>query len=340
MDVTAQTAITHAPDDPSKFNVEVPAIEPVGVQRASGVWAIEANTETEIQITSKGMNELDALAAPTLPGYQPKHRVIGVFGWIGGTYTLSLSGVRHAPAQVLTTIVDEMAVESVLSTSGAARTQATLKLRTAGAQFLDLALPKDARLLSLAVDNDPRKPVEGGPNQVRVQLPAKGDSAASTTVVILFETKAAEWGGRGELEVLSPRLPHDIPVLRSAWHVYLPDGFRYSDFASNLRTPAQLPDRLLILQPLGWCSQLRCIFAPRPTPPPPLRNAPLRIIDAAISANAMEAPPPAACRAVMATTAGHHRSLWRGFARRTHQNRGEASANHFAEIRMPGKAAA
>ena len=288
MDVTAQTTITHPADDPSKFNVEVPAIEPVGVQRASGVWAIEANTETEIQIISKGMNELDALAAPALPGYQPKHRVIGVFGWIGGTYALSLSGVRHAPAQALTTIVDEMAVETVLSTSGAARTQATLKLRTAGAQFLDLGLPKDARLLSLAVDNDPRKPVEGGPNQVRVQLPAKGDSAASTTVVILFETKAAEWSGCGELEVLSPRLPHDIPVLRSAWHVYLPDGFRYSDFASNLPTPAQLPDRLLILQPLGWCSQLRCIFAPAR-----LGFAPLRIIDAAVPQSAMEAPPPA-----------------------------------------------
>ena len=75
---------------------------------ASGVWAVEANTETEISFDAKGMNELDSLLAPRLPDYQPRHRVIGVFAWLGKDYALSLSGVRHAPAAVLTSVVDPL----------------------------------------------------------------------------------------------------------------------------------------------------------------------------------------------------------------------------------------
>ncbi len=246
LDVTAQTAITRAADDPSKFSVEVPNIEPLDVQRLDGVWAVEANTETEIQVTSKGMNELDALTLPVLPGYQPKHRVIGVYGSIGANYALSLSGVRHAPAQILSTVVDGMQLKSVLGTSGTIRTLATLFVRAAGAQFLDLTLPPKAHLLSLVTKGMPMKPVMGAAGQVRVQLPPEDTSGNDTEVKVLYETEGAEWKAGDKMDMLALRVPKDVPVLNSAWEVYLPDGYRYTDFQSNLRAPAPSHDRLLV----------------------------------------------------------------------------------------------
>ena len=166
----------------SRFEVSVPVITPLDVVRTSGAWAIEANTETEITFSSHGMNEVDSLLAPKLADYTPRHRVIGVFTWLGPDYSLTLSGVRHAAASVLTSVVDRMNLDTVVSSSGTERNQATFDLRTAGAQYLDVELPEKSRLLSLSVNDELIKPVGDRPDQVRVELP--GTSVSSGTLKV------------------------------------------------------------------------------------------------------------------------------------------------------------
>jgi len=234
----------------SQFQAAVPLIVPLDVARTSGVWAVEANTETEIQFEAKGMNELDSLLAPRLPDYQPRHRVIGVFAWLGQDYTLKLSGVRHTPAAVLTSVVDSLELDTVVSTSGVERNQATFQLRTAGAQYLDVQLPEKSRLLSVTVDGNVVKPVGDRAGQVRVQLAAKRDASATSTVSVLYEIPKGEWSGAGQYAVRGPKLAKEIPILRSTWRLYLPDGFEYTGFDSNLRAPALEPERPLVLSPL------------------------------------------------------------------------------------------
>jgi len=151
----------------------------------------------------------------------------------------------------------------VLSESGSARTQAVILLRTAGAQFLELGLPEGSRLLSLAVDGSAVKPVEGGTGQVRVQLAAKADPTTNTAITLIYENRIAEWNGAGTSALLAPRLPREVPVLQSAWHLYLPDGFRYSGFDSNLSTPKETPERLLLCEPLHWFSAMGSVVGHR-----------------------------------------------------------------------------
>ena len=246
--LTAQVPITKQAGDTARFEIAVPVITPLDVQRSSGVWAVEANTETEITFTAKGMNELDSLLAPPLPGYQPRHRVIGVFGWLGQGYALSLSGVRHEAAGVIASVVDRLDIITVVSTSGAERNQATFHLRTAGAQYLDIALPVGSRLLSLSVDDALVKPVGDRPEHLRVQLPAKRDASASIAVAVLYETPKGEWSRGGKYAVQAPRLAKEIPILRSQWRLYLPDGYEYRALDSNLPTPPAERAPLLIEQ--------------------------------------------------------------------------------------------
>jgi hypothetical protein len=249
--VTAKIPVTRAADDASRFSTTVPVIEPLNTQRGSGTWVVEANTDTEIQLTAKGMNELDALLAPPLEGYQPRHRVIGVFTWLGPKYELSLSGVRHAGAGVLTTVVDSMDLTSVLATTGIVRSEAVLRLRTAGAQFFDVTLPAGARLLSLLVDGEPSKPVEGLPGHVRVQLAAKQDNAATTVLGVLFEQNATpEWKARGQSKLAPLRLPPDVPVLKTTWRTYLPEGYYYEGATNNLSKAPKPWERPLLLTPI------------------------------------------------------------------------------------------
>ena len=240
----------HRRDADATFTVAVPVIAPLDVVRASGVWAVEANTETEITFEARGMNELDSLLAPRLPDYQPRHRVIGVFAWLGADYALALSGVRHAPAAVLTSVVDALTLDTVVSTSGTERSQAVFQVRTAGAQYLDVRLPEKSRLLSLSVDGELVKPVGERADQVRVQLPAKRDATSAVAVSILYETPKGEWRGSGGYAAHAPQLAKDIPILRSEWRLYLPDGFEYTGVESNLRLPKHVGEPPLILAPI------------------------------------------------------------------------------------------
>jgi hypothetical protein len=51
-------------------NFEFPA-----TRRFTGVWIVEANTDTELGFETKGLQPLDALHAPPVEGYTPRHRV-------------------------------------------------------------------------------------------------------------------------------------------------------------------------------------------------------------------------------------------------------------------------
>lgn len=260
LSVEGQFPITHEEKEGETrhFTAQVPVIKPLHAQRVSGSWAVEANTDTEVEVAAPGMNSLDALLAPAVGGYQPRHRVIGVYAWLGADYKLSLTGTRHAGAAVLSEVVDSLELQSVAALTGAVRTQATLHLRTTGQQFLDVTLPAQSGLLSLLVEGSPVKPVEGKPGDVRVSLPEKSDSTEAITIVLLFETAAgAEWkkDGRGLLPV--PTLPADVPVLRTEWQAWFPEGFDLSHWSSNLQSITTPQPRPLVLAPLSIAALFR-----------------------------------------------------------------------------------
>ncbi len=245
LSVTAQIPIERNADDASRFAVEVPVITPLGVSRVNGSWVVEANTDTEITFKTTGMNALDSLLAPALAGYKPRHRVIGVFDYLGSAYSLTLEGVRHEVATIPTTIVDRLELASVVSTSGAGRHHAMYLLRTSGEQFLDVGLPPGSKLWSLSVDDQLVKPVSHRKDTVRVELPAKLESGSSVSVLLLYETGKHEWGGSGSQELIAPKLATRIPVLESRWRVFLPEEVSYRNFSSNLPMKTKVHEPVL-----------------------------------------------------------------------------------------------
>ncbi|MCX6979267.1 MAG: hypothetical protein NTV08_00720 [Verrucomicrobia bacterium] len=229
------------------FAATVPVIAPLDVVRSSGLWAVEANTETEIRFDARGMNELDSLLAPQLADYTPRHRVIGVFGWLGADYALKLNGVRHAPAGMLTAVVDTLELNTVISTGGTHRHEAAYRLRSTGVEYLDVTLPPGAKLLSVAIDGTAVKPVADHPGNVRLPLPARRDADAPVLASLVYETPGGVWKNRGQLALVAPSIAAEIPVLKSSWRVWVPDGFSFSEIESNLPVPEAPVEKLLVL---------------------------------------------------------------------------------------------
>ncbi len=241
--VNAMLPFTRGAD--AKFEIAAPTLVPLDVQRERGTWVVEANTDTEIAFQTSGMNEIDSLRAPALSDYQPQHRIIGVFEYLGGAaHNLKLLGERHATATLLTTVVDSLELNSVIAPSGVDRHEAIFSLRTAGDQFLDIALPGGASLLSLAVDGAVVKPVGETANVVRVQLAAQRECAAR--IQLIYETPKRTWSSTGTDTLPAPRLDARIPVLRTNWHLFLPDGFSFTGFETNLHEREKNAERVLM----------------------------------------------------------------------------------------------
>ena len=257
-DITGYYALKfHAviPFDESKsnFHVDIPNVEPLDVKQQAGTWAVEANTSTEISFESSGMNELDPLHAPVLADYQPRHHVIGVYGYLGAQHSLKLEGVKHEAAPILTAVADRLDLDTIVSTSGAERHQAVFNIRTVGDQFLDVTLPEGSSVWSLTVGGQPLKPVSEKPDVVRVQLPATLDRTQATPVQLVYETRRHEWSASGGYDLVAPRLDARIPVLQSHWRVWLPDGFTYTAFDSNLQKGGTRGEATpLLFAPFEW----------------------------------------------------------------------------------------
>ncbi len=217
------------PADPARFHFRLPAIVPLDTARWSGEWAVEANVDTEIRFTASGANEVDALNAPALPGYQPKRRVIGVFEFLGGAsgVAVDLDGVRHPAAGGAPAAVDRLEIEAFASTSGVVRHRATLLARTAADGFFNIHLPPGAALWSLTRDGLAIKPVGDSAGELRVELPGGRAPGNASRIVIVYETPGPAWGNGGSRAIAAPQFDPGVPVLQSQWKLHVPDGFDY-----------------------------------------------------------------------------------------------------------------
>ena len=228
------------------FQVPLPVISLVGTRRQTGHWILEANTDTELTFQPKGLDPVDSLQVPPVEGYQPRHRVIAAYLSRGDAWSLGISGTRHPSASLVSTVIEDLLLDSVASTDGPLRHQLLLQVRSAGDQFLDFGLPAGARLWALTLDGSTSKPVASSAGSLRIQLPARDGNAAPYRIKLIYETSGAAWRGSGTARVEPPRFSEAIPVLRTRWRLHLPEGYDFQRFESNLRAEFRLEDRTLL----------------------------------------------------------------------------------------------
>lgn len=235
-------------DGEKRFEIGVPAIALPGAGRLTGHWMLEANTDTELSFEAEGLDPVDSLRIPSISGYSPRHRVIAAYGYRGSDYSLTIDGVRHSSEDLVTTIIDDLAIDSVVSTDGVDRHQVQIVVRTAGDQFLEVGLPEGARLWSLLVDHEPVKPVRNltDPGSLRIHLPAHVDAKKPAHIRLIFESDAADWGSSGRRGLATVRIAETIPILRSNWRLHLPEGYSYRDFESNLTASFEEQPKVLL----------------------------------------------------------------------------------------------
>jgi hypothetical protein len=212
-----------------RFSTQVPFPAPDAARRTDGSLVIEANSDTELAFTAQALDDLDTRRAPALDGYAPRHRLVAGYAWRGKAATLAIEGVRHKASDLATTVVDSLALDSVVSADGPQRHQALLAIRTAGAQFLDVTLPAEAKVLSVVINGLAAKPIRGPGGALRLPLPDR-----TVRLQLIYQLPEATMGDLARTTLPPLTLDPRIPILDTTWRIHLPEGFTYSKFDTNL----------------------------------------------------------------------------------------------------------
>ena len=233
--------------DQKRFEIALPVVKVPAAKRLRGDWVLEANTDTELTFEANGLDAVDSLRVPAVSGYQPRHRVIAAYRYRGDSWSLKLAGTRHAHEDLVSTVIDDLRIDTVVSTDGDERHQAMMSLRTTGEQFLEIGLPKDSVLWMLKVDAETVKPIRAAPGTIRVQLPAhENANARAISVKLIYQTPGRKWRGSGKEKLQPIRMADRIPIMRTKWFLHLPEGYDYQKFESNLSEEFEVVDRTLL----------------------------------------------------------------------------------------------
>src|SRR5207248_211063 len=152
-------------------------------------------------------------------------RPLVAFTYAGLEWQLGLEIERHAPASVLSAIIERLSIETSIGRDGIARHTARFVCKNLMNQFFYLKVPEGAQIWSVLVDREGVKPAEDKGAKI-VPLTKAGSPDKPVEVAVTYEVRGGGMGrfGRGALAspvLLATREGEPIPVLKTSWSLAL-----------------------------------------------------------------------------------------------------------------------
>ena len=125
---------------------------------------------------------------------------------------------------------------TVVTPTGEAIHRVRLTLRVGSRRHLQTILPENGRIWSLSVDGEAAQPSirsnAEGQEVLLVPLPQYTNDDAIVELVYVGPVPSAQGGWTGVHRLTGPRF--DLPLKQITWHVYVPEGYSYGNFAGTL----------------------------------------------------------------------------------------------------------
>ncbi|MFZ1933466.1 MAG: DUF1559 domain-containing protein [Thermoguttaceae bacterium] len=215
----------------SRTRVSVPVLALQQVSRQSGIVAMEAASDQQIDCTPENLRVVDPAEVPKSHAYTPHHRIVAAYRYSGLPFGLTISAAHHASASVVTAICESAEILSIVEREGRMRHQARFSLRSLNLPHVTVTLPKNADLWSAMIDGMPVE-VRRKQGEYIVPLPASPADCESTVreLTLVYDTENPRVGERGilgriwpqEVRQSSPKI--GVPTLGATWRVCPPDG--------------------------------------------------------------------------------------------------------------------
>ncbi|MSR65231.1 MAG: hypothetical protein EXS18_05555 [Verrucomicrobiae bacterium] len=208
-------------------------VEALGVERETGALAIEARPPLQVvaENASADLIRTDARELPEWAG-RASDATVFAYRYLRPGYKLAVAPKRFEEAEVLQALVDNVHLTTVVAEDGQMMTQMSLAIRNNARQYLEVTLPKDAKVWSAFVAGRAVKPsMRGG--KVLLPLERSGADDKPVSVELTYvERKGSFQRGTDNVGLESPAL--DVPLKNARWELYLPVDYRYGRFGGTM----------------------------------------------------------------------------------------------------------
>lgn len=214
----------------------VPLVRPICKGQLNELLAVQASEELELTIQQTQAKKIDAIDLPPLP--VPASRILAAYRLeaattaTGPAAAVTLGTTVHDNYEIPTALVVSAELRTYLDVRGGQRTEAMFRLANAGRQFLTIALPKDAQLWSLRVDNKQAKPQRNARGDYQVALGRTGKPVA-VRIVYACEPNQANLE---QLSLGGVELPQ-VEMNQMQWDVIPPPGYKITAQQTKMQTP-------------------------------------------------------------------------------------------------------
>ncbi|NUQ63300.1 MAG: DUF1559 domain-containing protein [Pirellulales bacterium] len=212
-------------------HITIPVLVLENVSRQSGIIALEAAGDQQIDCVPESLRDLDPADVPKPKVYVPSQRIVAAYHYPRLPYRLAISATHHPSEPVLTAVCESAEITSVAGREGRMRHQARFRLRSLNLQHVPVTLPETADLWTVLVDGEPVE-VRRKQDACIVPLPAgQADSAGGAReLTLLYETDSPRLANNGFWGRLRPPTVRqtaptiDVTTLGATWSVHPPDG--------------------------------------------------------------------------------------------------------------------
>ena len=210
--------------------VEIPVLVLQNASRQSGILALEAAGDQQIDCRPQNLRNLDPADVAAPRAYTARERIVAAYQYQRLPYRLAISATRHASEPVLSAICESAEIVSVAGREGRIRHQARFWLRSLNLQHVPVTLPEDADLWTVVLDGQPVE-VRREQRAYIIPLPAGAAGASDARdLTLLYETDsplpaAGDFWGRLRPRTIRQNAPQvALTTLSTTWNVHPPGG--------------------------------------------------------------------------------------------------------------------
>jgi hypothetical protein len=206
------------------------------VQRERGEIAVEGVGTIELAATEReGMHRIDVRELNRSLQSLSRQPILSAFRYQRSATAppaLTLETTRFADAGVLAAVADSAAATTLVTAEGRALTELRLTLQNRAQPFLKVAFPAGASIVSVEVEGQTAKPVQGT-DGTRIPLLRPGfRPKGAYTVSFVYLHEGTPFLRKGDMQMMLPRM--DIPVGLVTWEVFVPERYAVKRTGGNV----------------------------------------------------------------------------------------------------------
>ena len=224
-----------------KLAAEQPLIPYTGVtamnvQRETGYLTVTSRPDVEITVADEDIENLTPIDGREVPKQYMQGvtlPVLQAYRYVSHPYMLRIGAAPHAAADVTVAVIEGARLSTTITEEGNMITDLVAMLRNSRQQYLDLALPENARIWHAFVGGEAVTPVEDG-QITKIYVARSSDTGAPFEVRLRYSDDRDEEMWRiGAIKLESPI--KGIDIMRLGWTLSLPEGYDVVRDTGNIK---------------------------------------------------------------------------------------------------------